>query len=189
MPELKITFTLSAKDVAHLKRILRHASAAAKGQSAEQIVRAARAMARSVREAKPPDYVAERVEKLEKIADLAEDKSWAPPQSVQRRVMTALAYFTNPQDLIPDPIPGLGYLDDAIMIELVAQDLKHELRGYQQFQRYRESAEQRPWTASGGRALSRKLVTKRRQLRGKIEQWQGKALERAERAGKSIFTW
>ncbi len=189
MPELKVTFTLSAKDVAHLRRILRQASAAAKGQSAEQILRGAREMAKAVREAKPPDYVVERVEKLEAFAAMAEDKAWAPPQAVHRRVLTALAYFTYPQDLIPDPVPGLGYLDDAIMIELVAQDLRHELRGHQQFQRYRDSAVQRPWTPSGEQALVKKLVTKRRELRGKIDLWLAKELEQAEQSGKGIFRW
>ncbi len=189
MSELKVTFTLSAKDVAHLRRILRQAASVAKGQSEEQIIRGAREMVRAVREAKPPDYVAERVEKLEAFAAMVEDKSWAPPQAVHRRVLTALAYFTNPQDLIPDPVPGLGYLDDAIMIELVAQDLKHELRGHRQFQRFRDSGVQRPWTASGEHALSKKLVTKRRELRGKIELWTAKELERAERSGKGLFKW
>ena len=29
-------------------------------------------------------------------------------------ILGALVYFCDPEDLIPDNIPGLGYLDDAI---------------------------------------------------------------------------
>ena len=42
----------------------------------------------------------------------------------RRRVLEALAYFADPSDLVPDQIPGLGLLDDAIMVELVAQELR-----------------------------------------------------------------
>jgi hypothetical protein len=49
----------------------------------------------------------------------------------------ALAYFADPQDMIPDNIPVLGYIDDAIMIELVVSELKHEIDAFEDFCRYR----------------------------------------------------
>ena len=43
-------------------------------------------------------------------------------------ITSALLYFVNPLDLIPDPIPGVGYLDDAAIIGacflLVETDIK-----------------------------------------------------------------
>jgi uncharacterized membrane protein YkvA (DUF1232 family) len=59
-------------------------------------------------------------------------------------VLNALAYFTEPDDLIPDHIPGLGFLDDAIMVELVVRELEHEIEAYRDFCDFRESH-----TASG----------------------------------------
>ena len=52
-------------------------------------------------------------------------------------MLNALAYFADPDDLIPDRVPGLGYLDDAIMVELVVQDLKHEIEAFDAFVEFR----------------------------------------------------
>ena len=189
MSELKVTFKLAERDVSYLRKILKQAGAAAKGKSEQEIIRAGGLMANEVREAKPPEYVLERVEKLETIVATVEDKDWNPPPAVRRKIITALAYFANPVDLIPDRIPGLGFLDDAIMIELISQDLANEIRFYGQFRTFRESAEQRPWTAAGGRRLEQRLVEKRKELRGKIQSANARDAERAKSGKRSIFKW
>ena len=69
------------------------------------------------------------------------DLDWRLPHAEASRVLNALAYFSEPEDLIPDHIPGVGFLDDAIMIELVARELRHEIEAYQDFCDFRS---QRP---------------------------------------------
>jgi uncharacterized membrane protein YkvA (DUF1232 family) len=41
-----------------------------------------------------------------------------------------LAYFSDPEDSGPDHIPVLGFLDDAIMIELVVEELKDNIEAF-----------------------------------------------------------
>lgn len=189
MADLKITFSLSDRDVAHLRRVMRHATAAARTLGESDIVARARSLAASVREAKPPRYVVERVEKLETIVSMAADDSWNLPANVRRKVIGALGYFANPADLIPDQVPGLGFLDDAIMIELVVQDLRHEMKAYREFCSFRDSAEQRPWTRVGHDALERRLVAKRRRLREKIRERSDADRERARNGGALRRLW
>ena len=55
-------------------------------------------------------------------------------------MLNALAYFAEPEDLIPDGVPGFGFLDDAIMIELVVRELKHEIDAYETFCDFRDRA-------------------------------------------------
>jgi uncharacterized membrane protein YkvA (DUF1232 family) len=164
MSELKVTFTLGERDVAFLRRLIRHAGARVKGQDPAAIVVAAADLARRVRRAGPPQYVLERVEKLEKIVALAQDKDWTLPPKKRAQVITALGYFAAPHDLIPDRVPGLGYLDDAIMIELVWEDFRHELRGYEEYRKYKQGGEQRPWT----HVAEVKLAEKKKTIRAKI---------------------
>jgi uncharacterized membrane protein YkvA (DUF1232 family) len=190
MAELRVTFTLSDKDVSHLRRIMRQATEAAKGQSEDAIIKAALEMADSVREAKPPDYVMESVAKLRTIVDLARDEEWALPAPVKRGVLTALAYFTNPEDLIPDRVPGLGFLDDAIMIELVAQDLRHEIKAYREFARFRSSLEGRGWSKRDPEALEKRLVDKRKALRARVQEAAARDIDRARsRSERRLKLW
>jgi len=48
-------------------------------------------------------------------------------------VLEVLAYFADPNDIIPDDLPGIGFLDDTIMVDLAAMDLAPELEAYAEF--------------------------------------------------------
>ncbi|MCP4007511.1 MAG: DUF1232 domain-containing protein [bacterium] len=179
MKELKVTFTLDAKDVDHLRRILQRSQSSVLKKTEDGVIGAALVLAREVRKFSPPEYVMERVERLESFVDMINDQDWALPVSVKRKVLGALAYFTDAEDLIADPVPGLGFLDDAIMIELVTRELRHELVGYRDFCDFRETVEQRPWTPAAQKALPGRLKTKRKQLRERIERNEIRAAEKA----------
>ncbi len=189
MAELKVTFKLSERDVAHLRRIMRKASAAAKTRDQESIVKASLAMAAEVRKFKPPQYVLDRVTKLEALIDMLQDKAYGLPNPVRRKILSALCYFNQPADIIQDTIPGLGFLDDAIMIELVVEELKHELAAYRKFSRLRESGQQRPWTRVGGAALERQLSEQRRRLRLEVQEKTRRSGERSRTGGKRLQLW
>lgn len=52
------------------------------------------------------------------------------PYWVIGAVALALLYFLNPLDLIPDVVPGFGYLDDATVIAFCLKLIEHELDRY-----------------------------------------------------------
>ena len=69
------------------------------------------------------------------------DEEWQLPEVDRERLLAAFVYFADPEDILPDDIPVIGYLDDVIIIELVARELLHVREAYDEFCRFREDFE------------------------------------------------
>ncbi len=96
------------------------------------------------------------------------DEDWRLPSEDMVRVLSTLAYFADPEDLIPDDLPAMGYLDDAVMVELARRHLQPEIDAYEDFCRYRtaEIARREAAGEDAGRGVSRLewLDARRREL-------------------------
>lgn len=134
---MQVSLELDEQDLKHFRLIMREAQKSAVHATPEQIVQGARRLLLQISESRVPEFVQLRLDKLDFMIRMLADHEWRLPEEDAARVMNALAYFCEPHDLIPDHIPGIGYLDDAIMIELVAEDLRYELQAYRDFCDYR----------------------------------------------------
>jgi uncharacterized membrane protein YkvA (DUF1232 family) len=162
---------------------MREARKAAANASPEDIVASAEELLKDVGTSGIPKFITDRLEKLEIMIRMLSDHEWALPEQESARVLNALAYFCEPEDLIPDHIPGLGFLDDAIMIELVVRELRHEIEAYRDFCEYR--ANQAP--IPGVREKSSD-VTREQWLESRRKQLQSRMRRRRKRGGDSAET-
>jgi uncharacterized membrane protein YkvA (DUF1232 family) len=140
---LRVTFELSDEDLKHFQLIMKDARSIAARISPEDIVAAAEELLDRIDHSGAPGFIRERLEKLRLLIDMLSDIEWRLPQKEAGRVLNALAYFAEPEDLIPDDIPGLGFLDDAIMVELIARELRHEIEAYRDFREFRKRMRER----------------------------------------------
>ena len=167
----KISFTLDDSDLAYFRAIFRAAKQNAGDVDRSKIQQGVERLIKDVRAAKrAPAFVLEAVQTLEDLLKLLDDKDYAAPVNVHRSVLAALAYFADAKDVIPDDIPMVGFLDDAIMIKLVEDELKHELWGYRKFGKFRDGAEQRPWSSIAKQRLPGRLKEKRDEIRVEIRE-------------------
>jgi uncharacterized membrane protein YkvA (DUF1232 family) len=49
-------------------------------------------------------------------------------------IIIAIAYFASPLDLIPDFLPGIGYLDDAMIVRFVYRSVRTELNRFMEWE-------------------------------------------------------
>ena len=164
---LRVSFELDADDLKHFRLVMRDARRALAGKSPEEIIAAADTLIRGIGAQKAPSFVTDRVQKLDLLRRMISDLDWRLPHGDTQRVLNALAYFVEPDDLIPDHIPGLGFLDDAIMIELLVRELRHEIEAYRDFVEYR----QRELRDSAGKGLKQqeaRLESRRKELHARL---------------------
>ena len=168
---LDITFTLSDSDLDHFQAIVDKAQTAIENdENATNIEAAARQLITDARSTDLPTFIDDRLLKLEVVIDMVSDDEWQLSEEERRRVIGALVYFCDPEDLIPDHIPGLGFLDDAIYVELVIRELKAEIESYEEFVAFRSAEEKRRADAGEDTKVGREewLADKRAALHARM---------------------
>lgn len=146
---IQISLELSDSDLSHFRELMNTAVEKAKKLSEADVVAKASALCVEMENAKVPDFVSQRLGSLKSLIGALSDPEWQLPEEERTEILTSLAYFCEPHDLVPDNIPGLGYLDDAIMIELVLQDMSLDLEAYESFCSFRRTEENRRGADAG----------------------------------------
>jgi uncharacterized membrane protein YkvA (DUF1232 family) len=170
---LKVTFELADADLEHFRRVMREARAVAKDRGAEEVLGAAEALLGRIKDVDIPEFIRERLDRIQTLVDMVRDTEWKLPEPETARVLNSLAYFSETEDLIPDDVPGLGFLDDAIMVELVVRELRHEIDAYQDFCAFRSTREVRDddavtreeWLTARRKALQSRMRNRRKRER------------------------
>ena len=141
---IDITFTLRDADLQRFEEIVLKARESIKtDEDAKKIENAAIKLVEVARTAELPQFIEERLLKLEILVNMIKDSEWQLDEKERKSILSALAYFCEPDDLIPDHIPGVGFLDDAIYAEVIIQELDSEIRIYNEFCQYRIAEENR----------------------------------------------
>ncbi len=135
---LAISFELSDRDLERFNQAIQAARESAGHQDPDAVLAAAGKLLQDVDTAELPDFIAQRLDRLDALIAMVRDEGWALGDEDRNRVLMALVYFANPNDIIPDNVPVLGYFDDAIAIELCVRELAHELDAYEEFCDFRQ---------------------------------------------------
>lgn len=82
-----------------------------------------------------------RLSRAELLRCMLQDSDWDAPTSLLRRVERLLQYVTRVDDLIPDDMPVLGHLDDALLVEMSWPEFAGEAQDYRDFCQFRATTD------------------------------------------------
>jgi uncharacterized membrane protein YkvA (DUF1232 family) len=127
-----LTLELTAEDLRHFRRELDRARASVRSADDEELLELATEQIASLRSISLPAFVAIRIERLDQMRAMVADTGWHLDQAERDLIFGVLAYVCDPEDMIPDAVPGIGLLDDAVMIELAWRELRHEVEAHRE---------------------------------------------------------
>jgi uncharacterized membrane protein YkvA (DUF1232 family) len=162
---MRITIELEPADVDRFHEALARSRKIARVVDESDILEAAKQALDSLPLATAPNYVRKRIGGVQTLISMMEDEAWALERSQREEVLTALVYFSDPEDMIPDDIEVIGLLDDAIMLELALRKLQPALRAYAAFCRYRTALGPVPADPASRHSYAQRLARKRDRLR------------------------
>ena len=128
---------LEPADVERFHHALAEARIAVRSADEGELVECAKHALDRVPLARAPLYVRDRIQQVQRLIGMLEDDAWALPSSLRNEVLSALVYFSDPDDMIPDALPVIGLLDDAIMLELLLREERDLLVAYDAFCTFR----------------------------------------------------
>src|SRR3546814_13405512 len=138
---ITVTIDLSDRDLEHFQKAMETSRKAAEGKTPDEVVAAAGKLLADAQKVHTPDFVRERLLQLDDMIAMVRDQGWHMEDKDRQRVMSALLYFVDHKDVIPDQVAVLGFLHAAIIIELCVRELRPQPHAYADFGAYDRTSE------------------------------------------------
>lgn len=105
--------------------------------SVDQIAGAARRVLRASMKGQESAFIKVRMRRAGEMRTVLKDQQWSIPAPIELKMREVVAYLDDPAGLIPNDVPVIGYLDDAILVDIAMDSVRGELENYADFCRFR----------------------------------------------------
>lgn len=167
---MKLTFELTDRDLRYFRKALRESRAAVRDAEESDIIDAVHQTLDEIQTDRPlPDFVADYIPQLMSLIQMLTDNEWQLPKSDRERLLAMFVYFADPEDILPDDIPVIGYLDDIIILKLVTHELQHVHEAYLDFCKFRDEFDSQHGKLIDGAVRRDRLDRRRQQLHQRMQ--------------------
>jgi uncharacterized membrane protein YkvA (DUF1232 family) len=136
---VSISVELTDRDLRFFRYAVKKSRDAVRDADEQEIIEAIQSVVDVIKVESPlPDFIARRLPDLDAMIAMLKDAEWKLPKTDRERLLATFVYFGDPEDIIPDDIPAIGFIDDVILIELLIRDLRHVREAYDDFCRFRD---------------------------------------------------
>lgn len=183
---MRFVVNLTDRDLRFFRQALKRSRNAIRHADESEIIEAVDDVIRQIKREQPlPDFVAVRVPELESLMQMLQDDEWVLPKDERERLLATFIYFADPEDILPDHIPVIGYLDDVIIIELVVREMHHVRVAYDDFCRFRDILKKVKKRDSGNVDYRKQIARKRKALHQRMK----RRLAKDRKDKKSSALW
>lgn len=183
---MRFSIELSDRDLRFFREALNKSRHAVRDAEESEIIEAIGDVLAEIKGEEPlPDFVSKRIPQLESLIRMLQDDEWKLPADERERLLATFVYFGDPEDILPDYIPVIGYLDDVIMIELVVRELLHVREAYDDFCDFRENYDKHDKQAQDPAVRRDRIDRKRQQLHQRMK----RRLKSDKRSRKKSALW
>ena len=167
---VSISVDLTDRDLGFFRHAVRKSRDAVRDADEQEIIEAISTVLSEIRAESPlPDFVARRLPDLDAMIAMLLDDEWRLPKRERELLLATFVYFGDPEDLIPDDIPAIGFLDDVILIELLMRDLRHVREAYMDFCAFRDTYARRYRDGGDEKKKQQRISARRRELHARMK--------------------
>jgi hypothetical protein len=148
-------FHLTAASVDRFNSLLARLGRRAAPLDCDRLATAARELRDSAAGAGEPACIVQRMKRLEAAARMLDDGQWEPVDDAGNVAALMVHYASGRYQLLPNSLPTVGHLDDAIAVEAAWPSLRSEVASFLDYCRVRSLEASLRGRAVGGFGFSR----------------------------------
>lgn len=123
--------------VDRFNRLLERVGHATVRLDGDRIATAARELCAYEATTLPPACIRQRLLLVKAATAMVADRAWHAPDEASATIRLVAEYVASNDDLIPDTVPAIGRLDDAIVVDVAWPAISAEVQDYLDFRRLR----------------------------------------------------
>jgi uncharacterized membrane protein YkvA (DUF1232 family) len=140
-----------------------------KPMSGDQVAGACRRVLRAASKGAQSPFIKVRMRRAAEMRAALSDPGWSMEAAIHQRIAALVAYMDDPHGLIPNELPVIGHLDEALLVDAAMDSLRAELEDYADFCRYRQGEAMRLGVAPESTGIDRGQWAEEREQERRLE--------------------